>query len=465
MSKTLRRSLLILIASLLLFIVFLQTDLAEAMYPSSDDEPNLAALPFTDTSSVSFVGAAVAIDGDTMVVGSTGTEISPEDNNVNLLGAVYIYTFDEASESGSNTGWLEQTKLIPGEDAEESEELAFGHAVAIDDGTLVVGAARNTLDGYRGAVYVYIGSGSQWDLQARLSLPDATDDELLAGTSVAISGDTIAVGIPDSTGGGNDISGVVHLFERTGTTWSFAITLSATDGDAGTHDSFGSSVALDQTRLVVGDKQGASGFPTTRGALYLYTKEQSGWQFEAKLDNPLGDPSGAMGTAVAIEDDVIVTGAEGEEVGGNILQGAIHIFMRRRISENEYEWRHAYRFTAPDGTQVDNFGRAVSIKDRLIVAGAYKADINGEVNQGAAYVFAHAAGAWVNVLKLTAADGEEDDVLGAAVANNGEWVAIGAPHLDSPTEESIGRTYVIRVTELPEAKALFLPVILSSSTE
>lgn len=446
--------------SLILLFAFTRTETAQARYPSiAEDDPVLEPLPFTDVGSVSFFGGALAMDGNTMVIGSDATEISPEDNNVDLFGAVYIYTFDEADATDEATGWTQQAKLIPPDAAELDQEIAFGHAVALEGGTLAVGASRNTLDGYRGAVYVYSGSGSDWAFESRLSIPNTSDDEFLAGTSIAISGDTIAVGIPDSAGTNNEVGGQVYLFERSGTTWSLAATLSATDGEAGTHEQFGTAVALDQNRLVVGDKHGATDFPGTRGALYIYTREAGGWQFEAKLDSPINDASGDMGNAVAIEDDVIVAGAEGEKSGSNILQGAIHIFVRHRISENRHEWRHAYRFTAPDGAQVDRFGRSVSIRDRLIVAGAYLADVDGVENLGAAYVFAPTAGAWVNVLKLTAPDGEEDDVLGDAVANNGEWVAIGAPHLDGAGGASIGRTYVVKVTDLPEGRSLFLPLV------
>lgn len=463
MYTTLKYLVLLLIVSLLLAHLLQQEQTAQADHLLPFDDPILAPLSLTDSGKVGFWGGAIAMDGNTLAIGADATEISSEDDNADFYGAVYIYTFDEADAAANETGWTQRAKLIPNNVEDNRQASSFGHAVAINGATVVVGESRNTLDGYRGGVYVYTRSGSEWSFQARLALPDMADDELLAGHSVAILGNTIAVGIPDSSGGQNESTGEVHLFERTGETWAWTTTLSVIDDDS--HDLFGSAVALQPDRLVVGDPHGATGFPTTRGAIYLYTKGQSGWQFEAKLDSPQSDPSGAMGGAVALEGDVIVAGAEGEDSGDNILQGAIHIFVRYQVSggdqasDNVYEWRHVYRFTAPDGAEFDKFGHSVSIKDRFIVAGAYQADIDGVENRGAAYVFAPVAGAWVNVMKLTAADGAEDDVLGSAVANNGEWVAVGAPHLNGIGSDSSGRTYVIQVSEFPEGYGLFLPLV------
>lgn len=438
------------------FIALLSGSIFGATITAQTAEPVLEPLPFSDVGAVTFFGGAVAMDGDTMVVGSTGTEVSPDDETSDLLGAAYIYTLDDTEEGD---GWAQQAKLIPADFTEFNDQSGFGHSVAIDGNTVVIGASRNRLAGLRGGVYVFTGSGSNWSQQTRLTLADDVDGELLAGETVAISGDTIAVGVPDTSGGENEVGGLVYLFERSGTTWSLASTLFAVDEDGQPRDTFGSAVALDQDQLVVGDKHGADGFPRTRGSLHIYSKGENGWEFEAKLDNPEDEPSGGMGGSVALEGDVIVTGAEGEAVGDNILRGAIHIFIRYQVNRSEYQWRHVYRFTAPDGADLDNFGHSVSIKNRLIVAGAHQADTPGSENRGAAYVFAPVAGAWVNVLKLLAADGAEDDVLGSAVANNGEWVGIGAPHLDGFGSDSMGQTYVVRVDEFPEGKALYLPLI------
>lgn len=433
-----------------------------------DDTTLLAPLPFNEDGTVSFFGGAVAMDGDTLVIGATGTEVTPDDDQTQLLGAAYIYTLTETgneagneadNQANSGANWTQQAKLIPEDFETFDQQASFGHAVAIDGDTVVIGASRNRLEGLRGGVYVFTGSGSEWELQARLSLSN-TADELLAGETVAIAGNTIAVGMPDTTGGDNEIGGAVHLFERTGTDWNLSTTLSATNESGNPSDTFGAVVALDQNRLVVGHNQGATGFPQTRGAIHVYSKVGNAWQLEAKLNNPVNSASAALGSAVALEGDVIVAGAEGEKIDNNILQGAAHIFIRRPVGNNNFQWQHAYRLTAPDGATTDYFGRSVSIKNGLIVVGAYWADTDAIDDRGAAYVFAPAGGAWVNVLKLLAANGSEDDVLGAAVTNNGEWVAIGAPHIDGIGEDNIGQTYMVQVQEFPEGFAHYMPLLI-----
>lgn len=119
-----------------------------------------------------FLGRAVSIDGNTAVVGAAGADVGGSSSQ----GAVYVFV-------RSGDTWAEQTKLTA-EDGAAGDE--FGFAVAISADTIAVGARFATVDGIngKGAVYMFVRSGTEWIAQAKLAAKDgAAFDQL--GFSVA----------------------------------------------------------------------------------------------------------------------------------------------------------------------------------------------------------------------------------------------------------------------------------------
>ncbi len=86
-------------------------------------------------------GRAVAIDGDTAVIGAFDHE-----NDGPVFGAAYVFRFDP-DRSGS---WIEQQKLLPNPNPWTN---FFGWSVAIDGDTAVIGAYGE--DHQAGAAYVF----------------------------------------------------------------------------------------------------------------------------------------------------------------------------------------------------------------------------------------------------------------------------------------------------------------------
>ncbi|MEZ5301989.1 MAG: FG-GAP repeat protein [Verrucomicrobiales bacterium] len=117
----------------------------------------------------------------------------------------------------------------------------FGGAVAISGDTVVVGAlgedsgasgvnsVPDESASSAGAAYVFVRNGGTWSQQAYLKPgnPGASD---LFGTSVAVSGDTVAVGARREDGGSSGVNGTpnddvpdtgaVYVFVRNGAAWS-----------------------------------------------------------------------------------------------------------------------------------------------------------------------------------------------------------------------------------------------------
>jgi len=130
-------------------------------------------------------------------VGGTGGGNGDASGNAAIYsGAVYV--FSRAGTAGT------QQAYIKASNTETYDQ--FGNSVALDGDTLAVGAYRedssargingNQSDnsaGYSGAVYVFTRAGTTWTQQAYIKASN-TDASDFFGYSVALDGDTLAVG-------------------------------------------------------------------------------------------------------------------------------------------------------------------------------------------------------------------------------------------------------------------------------
>jgi hypothetical protein len=134
-------------------------------------------------------GSAVAIDGDTLVVGaqyedSDASGINGADNNaLTQAGAVYVF-------ARSGDGWAQQAYLKA---SNPGFNDGFGSAVAIVGNTLAVGAPReasaavgiggdesNNQASGAGAVYVFVRQGTTWTQQAYIKASNTGANDSLA---------------------------------------------------------------------------------------------------------------------------------------------------------------------------------------------------------------------------------------------------------------------------------------------
>lgn len=96
---------------------------------------------------------------------------------------------------------------------------------------------------------------------------------------------------------------------------------------------------------------------------------------------------------------------------------------------------------ASDGASSDFFGSNVSISGDYAVVGAPNADVDGDLNRGAAYVFIRNGSVWSQQAKLVATNGEPGDGFGSGVGISGSYIIIGA-HLDDGVALSQGSAYI-----------------------
>ena len=211
-----------------------------------------AYMKSSNSDAIDVFGGAVAISGDTVVVGAPGessnaTGVNGDQTNNSLLDAGAAYVFVRNGATWTQQAYLKASNTGQGDD--------FGRSVAISGDTIVVGAdgedssakgingdqSDNSATG-AGAAYVFVRTGTTWSQQAYLksSNTDAVDT---FGNSVAVSGETIVVGAlgesSNATGINGDQSdnsalqaGAAYVFVRNGTTWSQQAYLKASNTDA-----------------------------------------------------------------------------------------------------------------------------------------------------------------------------------------------------------------------------------------
>jgi hypothetical protein len=157
------------------------------------------------------------------------------------------------------------------------------------------------------------------------------------------------------------------------------------------------------------------------------------------------------------EDDLFGADVELSSDGTTALMTASHDNSNAKSAGSAYAfartddgWTQQQKLTATDGGRYDRFGldAALSADGRTALVGSYNTNSNGKF-AGATYVFGRSDGAWTQQQKLTAADGDEQDLFGSSVAvsADGRTALIGAISDKRPASNVAGSTYVFTRTD------------------
>jgi hypothetical protein len=357
-------------------------------------------------------GISIAISGNTVVVGDF-------DLNIETYGTVYVY-------EKPATGWENMTQVAQLTSSDNA--AGFGTSIAISGNTIVVGAAEvSNFDGKRseppstspGAAYVFVEPSAGWsDMteSARLSASDGRPGDAF-GSSVSISGNTIAVGAvfaEDSSG--NSFAGKAYVFKRPSNGWNGNLkqTAELTASDSELLNYMGASIAVSGSTVVAG----AYGHNNFQGAAYVFVEPSGGWTNmtqTAELTASDGKSSNDFGFSSAISGGTIVIGAPNAA-----NKGAAYVFVEP--SGGWANMTQTAELHAPDEASGASFGQSVGI------SGSYLAE-------GAAYFFLEPASGWRSTAKglvMTAGDGAANDTFGASLGISKATLAIGAPAGNAP---------------------------------
>ncbi len=156
---------------------------------TSDDLVQIAKLTASDGAAGDLFGASLAIEGKFDNSGGVAEEVilavgaPADDDNGADSGSVYIFTYTEQA-------GISQAAKIKASDGGAGDQ--FGLSVALEGGILLAGAPLDDERGLNaGAVYMFQGSGSSWQEQAKLTASDAIPtDEFGISVSVDEGGES-----------------------------------------------------------------------------------------------------------------------------------------------------------------------------------------------------------------------------------------------------------------------------------
>lgn len=309
-------------------------------------------------------GTSVAIYGDTVVIGAENDDIVFANDN---QGSAYVFV----KAAGA---WTHQAKLISSDGTSGDE---FGRSVAIHGSTAVVGAPSAEV---QGAAYVFIRNGVTWTQQTRLGAAAPTGVDKF-GHSVALDGETTVVGAPmhnvGPSGGGH---GAVFCFTRTGNVWTEEARLVAALG--ATNDELGYSVSISGNLVVAGAWRDDIGENSNQGSAYAFVRQAGLWSEMPKMLAPDGAAADQFGYSVAAAGDLIIVGARDDDVGSNQSQGSAYAF---RLEGATLAFLN--KMVASDGAGNDRFGVSVAATAQVALAGAYWGDVGSNQSQGSVYAF------------------------------------------------------------------------------
>nr|UZH23228.1 hypothetical protein [myxobacterium MSr12020] len=242
-------------------------------------------------------------------------------------GAAYVF--------GRNNGvWTQEAKLVA---ANPGSTDQFGAAVAGDGNTIVIGSRQafyqnDVQQRQTGKAEIFEYVNGAWTETAVLQPADLLSNGSHFGSSVAIQGDTIAIGeIGDATyapGGG-----AVYIYERSGGAWAQATKLFPVDATTATNAYFGISLALHDDTLAVG----ASGHREqagNAGAVYTFQRTNGAWSPWNKRLAQNGGGGYSLGQAIALGSDVLLASAPGSGPTTPYSPGRVHVFTTQPALSN-----------------------------------------------------------------------------------------------------------------------------------
>jgi hypothetical protein len=349
----------------------------------------------------------------------------------------------------------------------------FGLAVALQDGTAVVGNASYLFGGAPSWVYELLPEG--WSQQPSPLAPDGLTQHY--STSVSISGDTIVVSAQDDA----DADVLAYVFERSGGVWAKSAKLKvaastyliggsvsvAIEGDtvllAGSFDAnaflferaggvwsqtqqlvptapggvvhFGESASLHDGRAIVGGCTADAGLPCV-GTAWIFEPQGGNYVQTAQLLPAGGAQGDYAGSVLAQSDDTIVLGAPGHDLGfsGQGI-GAAFVFELSGGS-----WTQTAFLTAPNPKFGDDFGQALALQGDALLIGAPRRD-DALLDAGAVYVHHRSGSAWTTTAVLHATEPVLSGRFGRALALDDDTLLVGSPSTASWPEQG---AYIVR---------------------
>jgi hypothetical protein len=353
-----------------------------------------------DSGKVSGWGGAVAVDGNTAMIGGFVADVEGGGNQSSIV-EVYV-----RHRSGK---WVYDSTILP-----PPEGGLFGESIALrGDLALITGTATTGIFSYH-TVHVFRRTESEWRYVQTVSPPVLSFFDSF-GRSMAIDGHTAVIG--------SFITNSAHVYRITREgTLEFQQTLTVDVPFAGAV--FGRSVAVEGNTILVG----AAG-DVQQGAVYVFERFGGEWQQMQKLVSSNPALTMDFGFTLALDGRVaVITSAVEDFVSDGpsaVHAGAAYVFIR-----SGGVWIEQQRLTGD--LNHGFFGSNVAIDDGHILVGE-RVGIGQEATSRVLH-FERIRGAWVPVAQFTQGPGITQfgvAVLGQSIGVSHATAFIGAAGLHS----------------------------------
>ena len=294
------------------------------------DENNYGAAYIFRLRNQNWVQEAKLVGSDTLAGDLFGNAMKLHDNRlvitapnccVSGIGKAYIFEYD-------GVNWIEVAKLSA---SNGSLGNKFGSSVDINNDVIAIGARNQGLMS-RGSVYIFQKQGLTW-IETQEIRP--TNDLRVRGFgySVAFANNELFIGDPNDTSFSSD-SGAVHIFMSNASGIWFPLTkiYSIPPIPLSLFGGMNQGISVDGDLAVISSPE-FSDVAINNGSIFVLKRIDNSWRQIGFLTADDAGTDWRFGTSVAIQNDRILVGAIGAD--GN--SGAVYSFTKDLIFTDEFD--------------------------------------------------------------------------------------------------------------------------------
>ncbi len=313
------------------------------------------------------------------------------------------------------SGWTELQRVV----ADDPNVAEFGYRTMLREDVAIVTADMSGPNTGQGSAYVFSPDGSgSWVQTQILSLADGTGFDGF-GSAIALDGDRLVIGAHGVVFGDNFGQGAAYAYARSSSGFSQIQEIVADDGAL--NDNFGNSAAMVGDTLFIGANGATVDGLAFEGAVYAYAWDGEQWQQVQKLTEPSGAQFDYFGISLAFDGTTLMVGATSS--GGT---GSVYVFTYDGMN-----WVQQQQISVDGLNSGANFGNAIALRNGGALIGADIQTVDGFTSRGAAYLFGFDGSSWTLGHTFTSSDGTTDDFFGLAVDYDGSTALISTLHPNS----------------------------------
>lgn len=259
---------------------------------------------------------------------------------------------------------------------------------------------------------------THWSRSQLLTAPSPAQGNEF-GVSMAMSDTRLVIGEPYATVGGKSQAGLVHVFVLSNNSWFYEQTLQDSPPQANAH--FGKAVGVSGDQILIGAPETPCCQPSQAGAGELVIFHWDGLGSWVRGETVPGAEGDHFGAAIAVDQDLAIVGFP----QGGSQPGRAHVY-RYTLANNL--WQQVAAGLYPSDYQAGElFGSSVAIRSETNIGGGALAMVGApnytgtKLLEGAAYAYYIHDGQW----KQFQAFYDSAPTLGG---NYGKSVAVSAPH-------------------------------------